>query len=327
MSNDSFNLLLALFSAGVALCLLGGARLLLAQCRPWVRSASVLAAAAISAAGPIALEQSIAAPLAAGVVVGAVLLLKAAGSQLLSRAMAVAVAFAARPAVRAAVLGLGGLGLAVGAVVTWDVAEEAATDRDMEFLAELNAHPPTREPAGSVVGVTDRGRRVTIKEAAELRPAEVVGKTEARLLRDLKFDSRLIRRAAPSDQCNCHGWVFTGGRFWVAGDDVSSILEDNGYQPVSQPRPGDLAIYRDAGLISHTAVVRAVGEDMLVLVEGKWGWMGVYLHGVADSCYGTNYTYYRSSREGHLLAGIDGRSTVPPAGDANAADVTSVCGE
>jgi len=327
MSNDSFSLLLALFCAGVALCLLGGVRLLVNRRRAWVWPASVVAAATLSAAGPIALEQPNAGPLAAGVVIVAVLLLKIAGSPALTKAMTAAVSFAAGSAFRAATLGLGGLALAVGAVATWELVDEAAIDRDMAFMEELNVHPPTREPAGNVVGVTDRGRRVTIKEATDPRPSEVIGMTEVRLLRDLKFESRVIRVAEASDRCNCHGWVFTGGRFWVAGDDVMHILEDNEYQPVSQPRPGDLAIYREAGQITHTAVVRAVGEDMMVLVEGKWGWMGVYLHGVANSCYGTNYSYYRSPRDGHMLAGIGGRPTAPPALDANAAEVKSLCGE
>ena len=44
----------------------------------------------------------------------------------------------------------------------------------------------------------------------------------------------MVTRVAPVDPaCNCHGWVFTGGRFWVSGEDVPRILEDNGYRRVS----------------------------------------------------------------------------------------------
>jgi hypothetical protein len=112
----------------------------------------------------------------------------------------------------------------------------------------------------------------------------------------------VIRRRPPADRCNCHGWVFAGGKYWVNPDQVEHILDDNGYQPISEPRLGDLAIYRNsADTIIHTAVVRAICDDGIVLVEGKWGWMGVFLHPVGESCYGKNYGFYRSDRSGHLL--------------------------
>jgi hypothetical protein len=45
-----------------------------------------------------------------------------------------------------------------------------------------------------------------------------------------------------------------------------------------------------------------------VIVEGKWGTMGVFSHAVDKSCYGTDYKYYRSGRPGHILAGLSGTS-------------------
>ena len=61
-------------------------------------------------------------------------------------------------------------------------------------------------------------------------------------------------------------------------------------------------MYRDeSGQVSHTALVRAVCEDGTVLVEGKWGWMGVYLHPVQSSCYGQKFDYYRTARGSHVL--------------------------
>jgi hypothetical protein len=108
--------------------------------------------------------------------------------------------------------------------------------------------------------------------------------------------------------------VFANGRYGINGTEVDTILTDNGYQPVTAPRPGDLAIYRHPdGKPSHTALVRYVSEDQPVLVEGKWGWMGVYLHAVDQSIYGTEFRYYRSPRAGHLLrlASNDPRATTP----------------
>src|SRR5262249_33273989 len=105
---------------------------------------------------------------------------------------------------------------------------------------------------------------------------------------------------------NCHGWVFAAGRYWVPGNAVEAILRDNGYAEVTAPRPGDLAVYRGSdGGVSHTAGVRDVSDGMPVLVEGKWGALGVFLHPADKSPYGTDVRFYRSPRHGHTLAGIE----------------------
>src|SRR5207248_516297 len=47
--------------------------------------------------------------------------------------------------------------------------------------------------------------------------------------------------------------------------------------------------------------------DGVVLVESKWGQLGRYIHTCADHIYGDNTcTYYRSSRTGHVLRGLQG---------------------
>lgn len=111
----------------------------------------------------------------------------------------------------------------------------------------------------------------------------------------------LIRLAEADLNCNCHGWVFTGGRFWIEGRYVDDILRDNDYREVTKARPGDLIVYRsDDGVVSHTGIVRQVSEG-LTLVEGKWGNVGRYLHRDRDQEYGDKWSFYRSRRGGHLL--------------------------
>lgn len=80
---------------------------------------------------------------------------------------------------------------------------------------------------------------------------------------------------------------------------------------MTDPHPGDLVVYRHGDAVCHTALVRYVTENQPVLVEGKWGCTGVYLHPVEKSIYGDDYRFYRSNRKGHLLAGI--RATDPSA--------------
>ncbi len=115
------------------------------------------------------------------------------------------------------------------------------------------------------------------------------------------YYGRVIFMARADLHANCHGWAYTAGQYWVRCADVPAILEDNGYQVVETPQPGDLIIYRDDdGKIVHTGQVKATGARY-VLVESKWGPLGVYLHAPDDQCYGRSYRYYRSQREGHLL--------------------------
>ncbi len=91
------------------------------------------------------------------------------------------------------------------------------------------------------------------------------------------------------------------------------ILRENGYRQVSDPRPGDLVVYRGQGrTVAHTAVVRYVSDGQPVLVESKWGELGVFLHAADKSVYGTAYTFHRSARRGHLLAGVGGSRPGPP---------------
>ncbi|GIW90977.1 MAG: hypothetical protein KatS3mg109_1409 [Pirellulaceae bacterium] len=107
----------------------------------------------------------------------------------------------------------------------------------------------------------------------------------------------VIRREKPTPRYNCHGWVFTGGRYVVKSEDVETILHDNGYSEVEQPQVGDLVVYRDEqGRIIHTGVVRGILDDGTPLLESKWGFAGRFLHRPEEQVYSTNYRFYRTSR-------------------------------
>ncbi|MBN9522993.1 hypothetical protein J0H58_31520 [bacterium] len=303
LSNDlgqpNLVLVVAVFAAGIGMLLIGAANLVLGRAAWWVRAAAASGACAAAGVGAwFVTDSDGAAGFAAAV--SAAGLLAAAGAR---RAAAGFAAAATRPAVRWGALAGTGLAVAIGVVVWHEISFDAATDRSVAELSIVSEKPPTRPAVTRPT--TDRGTPVSVMEATDPRARAAMAAVEARLLDNHAVRSQLIRRQPGDDRSNCHGWVFTGGRYWVGGGEVDTILSDNGYRPVADPRPGDLAVYRADRAVSHTAVVRYVTPGLPVLVEGKWGAIGVYLHPAEASVYGTDFTYYRADRPSHVLAGLD----------------------
>jgi hypothetical protein len=147
--------------------------------------------------------------------------------------------------------------------------------------------------------VTDLGRKIELFQYVATEDLELL---EYLLVKKENLLEKAIRIAGPDAACNCHGWVFTGGQFGVKSEDVDAILADNGYLVVAEAREDDVVIYRDEmGRVRHTGLVRFVGADGLVLVESKWGPLGLYFHQPQDQPYGTFFNYCRSPRPGNEL--------------------------
>jgi hypothetical protein len=147
--------------------------------------------------------------------------------------------------------------------------------------------------------VTDRGREIQLFAYGE---SESLEENEKLVLAEEHFMYQVIRLAKPDLTCNCHGWVFTGGRAGIPSSQVDAILLDNGYVEVLAPEDGDLVVYRYAnGTAIHTGLVRYVGSDGVILIESKWGPLGVYLHPPEAQPWGHEFAFYRSLRQGHLL--------------------------
>lgn len=160
--------------------------------------------------------------------------------------------------------------------------------------------------------VTDRGRPVGTYVPKNSSNAALSIESEDRYLQQYNMTGRVIRTAKPDISSNCHGWVFTAGRFWISCDEIDMILHDNGYVEVSAPQLNDLVVCRGVeGSALHTAVVRMVKEDGSVIVESKWGKKGTFLHAPDDQLYADDIHYYRTSRGSHLLLGPDGKPYVP----------------
>jgi hypothetical protein len=236
-----------------------------------------------------------------------------AGSSWLAAAAARAAGLFRRPPARWGLVGVAGLGCVVGSVVCHEWEEGRLADETTRDFDLISARPPLTA-AADTRAATDRGTEVVLRRPTAPRPADELRAAERGFIDRFRHRDTLLCRSALDEGANCHGWVFAGGRFWLVGSQVEAVLKENGYAEVSDPRPGDLAVYREGREVLHTAVVRYVTPGMPVLVEGKWGCMGVFLHPVERSAYGTDFTYYRSPRPGHTLAGLpDGNPATPPA--------------
>jgi hypothetical protein len=282
--------MIVLCGAGLGLLLMGGANLFLAARPRFVRLPILITCACAATLLPIFLAPGYVAVAAVGGVSLAYFGLLALGSTRLASSLQAISRFVRRPAGQGIALGSIGLITIAASYTYFSIAEVANTDREMALLAEMTRTPSLH---ASVVATTDGGRPISLLTADESRSAAELSSDERKLLENLGYAERLIRTGPASDASNSHGWVFAGGRYWVSPDDVEQILHDNGYQPVMYPHPEDLVIYRQKDAVVHSAVVRIAGEGSPLFVEGKWGWMGVFLHRVDESCYGKQYTFYR----------------------------------
>jgi hypothetical protein len=220
---------------------------------------------------------------------------------------------AGRPVVQGAGLTLMSVALLGYAIHQLDQALEGDLLTSDYELAQMT-DPIDQNSPPALLATTDAGHAVPLFSAS---PSAAIAsqELESRYLSDLHLNVKLIQ-TAPSDlKYNCHGWVFTDGRFWVRSSMVETILKDNAYRAVTNPRVGDVAVFRSqVGEVTHTGLVRAGGKNGGILIESKWGRFGRFVHTPEDHGYrGHQVTYYRTSRGTHLLKGLESSATPSPA--------------
>jgi hypothetical protein len=332
MSESHFTSLFISISAGLSLFLLGITHLVTQRRHVIIRLLGAATAVLPGTAVLGLIERWDCLPAFAAIVGAALLVHSLWGCSLWTRGTVRLIHLTHQPWLRSGLLAVAGPCLALAGIVQFERREDQIADAVLEEMMLIHG------VAGNVqvrdaVAITDRGRHIPLGEPIEVRSPETVRAAEERYLQSTRYIDRLILRGFGDDRSNCHGWVFTAGRYLLSGQDVLKVLEDNGYQEVSDPRPNDLAIYfnPDYG-VTHTAIVRYVSPDQPVLVEGKWGNLGIYLHPV-DACpYGTNYKFYRTPRPNHLLTIVkhpspsDGASGSSPAASQPDTDSPSVSG-
>ena len=169
------------------------------------------------------------------------------------------------------------------------------------FSSLVDAIPGAVEPDFASKAITDEGTIVPLYHLTVEKGtfADYASNSAEKFS---EFGNALIRRKEADMMANCHGWVFTAGRFLLKGNDVDRILCDNHYYVVSDPKPGDIVIYRnEAGAILHTALVQGVLTDGTVITESKWGVDQRFLHLPSMQPYSQIFDYYRTERPSHLI--------------------------
>jgi hypothetical protein len=225
--------------------------------------------------------------------------------------------FASRKRAAFALIAVGLVGTAYSMELYTQEDEAHYTNLEEDLEKEISTVQLT--PVSGVRLTTDAGELIEARSPIEDRPDEELLPISDRYLKRENLLTGVISHQPPTDSSNCHGWVFTGGRYWILGRYVETILSHNGYHEVERPRPGDIVVYRNDGAVTHTAIVRYVTDGLPVLVEGKWGQFGVFLHEVDRSCYHHGFKYYTTNRPNHLLRGLG--SDVPTVdSDANPED-------
>lgn len=258
----------------------------------------------LAAAGAVLLEQSwqVVGSLAGLAVLIPVVALFRANAE---RVAVVLSALLSRPYFHGAALLIAGLALGATQLTRMDQAlanEVANTDH---ILSALETVELVAEEA--LIASTDQGASIPLYAPSEESLTPTTNAHERQFLHDLKLDLNLLRTGSPDSRYNCHGWVFGGGRCWIRGAAVNTILQDNGYQVVSRPAPGDVAIFRNGtGEVAHTALVRMVTADGVILLESKWGKLGRYIHTATQHGYAScSCTYYHSQRGSHVVRGLE----------------------
>lgn len=186
-------------------------------------------------------------------------------------------------------------------MTSWTYHRIMVRSLGVEFLGAAEVLPGILEQDSLYVATTDAGTCIQLYrlETSDREFEEYATSSENKLN---GFSHLGILRQDADKMANCHGWVFTAGRFLLKGTDVDRILCDNNYYIVSDPKPGDIMIYRnEVGDILHTALVQGVLVDGNVILESKWGVDQRFLHLPANQPYSQFYDYYRTTRPNHLI--------------------------
>jgi hypothetical protein len=110
----------------------------------------------------------------------------------------------------------------------------------------------------------------------------------------------LVAVSVPSLGLDCHGYSLKSDTAGVYGNNVPTILADQGYvqEAANAVSAGDVVVYKSNGAITHTAVVQSVNANGTAnKVTSRWGALGVYTGTLAQmpASYGGPATYWSAA--------------------------------
>lgn len=126
----------------------------------------------------------------------------------------------------------------------------------------------------------------------EFRALDKHPDTLAELARMFGVSHPFARLVCSSALYNCGGLVFGSRRVWIEPEEFLRILEDDGYELITDsPSPGDIVLYGTSldpegiahvGVVHHAPVASSPQADHEILVRSKWGDAGEYVHEMRD---------------------------------------------
>ncbi len=182
----------------------------------------------------------------------------------------------------------------VGDAVEACPVDEEVAQRNMEQLADSDQEPVPQPKEKK--WVTDKDSCVETKKDGYTACPDLTKDSVCKILEAINLKDSVTSTGDPTDTTNCHGWTFTCGKVWINNDQVDDILEDNGYEETTDPKPGDIVVYKKDGKITHSGHVQSDGNGG-IKIESKWGRGGRYCHSptAVPSSYGTP-CYYKNDR-------------------------------
>jgi hypothetical protein len=106
-----------------------------------------------------------------------------------------------------------------------------------------------------------------------------------------------VEVGAPNGEFNCHGFsvVHSHGFFF---DPTPFLTDDHVEVSFGHPLVGDVIVYHNGALLTHTGLVIEVNQNQITRVRSKWGRMGLVEHGPSDvpPSYGSPRRLFRRNQ-------------------------------
>ncbi|MGH9901995.1 MAG: CHAP domain-containing protein, partial [Pyrinomonadaceae bacterium] len=111
----------------------------------------------------------------------------------------------------------------------------------------------------------------------ELTPARIA---EIRQLLSTEHPNA-VEVAPPTVTYNCHGFAVGRSHGWFAFPQF--FFTDDFFEvPLNAPQVGDVVVYYNGTVLTHTAVVKSVSGNQITLVRSKWADMSLLDHEISD---------------------------------------------